>query len=65
MDGVSKIRVWYDKKRDCYVSNIAFVIGVEKAAAVVACSLDRLKTAGVETIEYEHPKAGVLWKMTL
>jgi hypothetical protein len=64
--------VWYDKKRACYSSNAPIMAAkqlhvdtLDASLQLLAVTATHLKEIGVEIVEYEEPKRGVLWRAIL
>lgn len=70
---MKEVKVWYDRKRDCWSTNAAIIAAKKWGIPTLDASLilyervkDRLKESGiVESMEYEEPGKGILWQASL
>ena len=64
------LKVWYDRKRDCYSTNAAMIYAKQEGIPTRVAAAILLERVGdklalfCESIEYEEP-GGVVWKVKL
>ncbi len=66
------VKVWWDEKRKCYSTNAPILYAKKHglptgvaAAILLERVYGKLLEAGVESVEYEEPKKGVIWRALL